>query len=336
VIDKRGSILIAMIWIVTILSVITISIGVRARMHAKSVAQQSKAIRYQYLADAAVRWAIRSLEADSDMGCDSPDDGWYAIETGADFPDAERADDLFFESLQMRIRDEDSKMNINALSERMLSDVCAIIEQAEEAFASDVEDLVDDVLQFREARASKTQGVSVRRFGGFLSMDEFLRLKHCNPNDISILKKYFTIYPLRNASLRVNINTASDFVLEALIAQLAAETDNKKDLYNALVRKRRGESDDGVRFFTKEAMQYAAFLEAIDLPKDAAYVSLTAQLLRYVTVDSRYFTVTIATPDGRYAWSAVVGPEHAQQGSSGLINASASSEYVLLDMRRLR
>jgi len=102
----------------------------------------------------------------------------------------------------------------------------------------------------------------------------------------------------------INVNTALEPVLYAIVQGLAGDDRKKSDLFDGLIASRtkfsdvqqldEEESGDFI-YFTNDDLSPYNLLNKIELTSDVQSVSLALQLVRHLTVDSKLFRVNLIT-----------------------------------------
>lgn len=233
---KRGQALIVSLWILLMLTVITISIAHRTSIALRLNCYQRDRRKAVYLAKAGINRAIKIIESDTNT-YDALGELWanneeafkkiVLDEKGSEFAAVSYQDskeDSEPETIYGVI-DEERRLNINTASEELLLTLLkeSGIDQAE------VENKVNNLLIWRGDKADDTKIYESLGYppkgNKFSNLEELKLVKDITYDDYQRLRDSITVY----GEGRVNINTASSNVLTAL-CRWAVDTLNKKGM----------------------------------------------------------------------------------------------------------
>ncbi|MBU1006612.1 MAG: general secretion pathway protein GspK [Candidatus Omnitrophica bacterium] len=212
---NRGSILIFTLWVLIILSIISIALSRRAATDMRLAKRESQSIKALYLAKAGIFKMLAELSVDTNK-YDALNEDWHR---GAGDPKKlTLRDDMVFYGAS----DEMALLNLNAESLKK-----------EEISALGLDpDLSEAVVKYREMKGDK----------GFEFMEEIFLVEGMTREAFSNIKSSVTIY--RGNDHKVNINTAGEKVLAAILGDdLPAR--NISD-YRIGPDEREGTADDGI------------------------------------------------------------------------------------------
>ncbi|MBI4372428.1 MAG: general secretion pathway protein GspK [Candidatus Omnitrophica bacterium] len=305
---KQGSILILFLWVLVFLTLFAVSLTMRTRIATKIESFYGRRMSADYDFLSAVNLARFFITEDEDAGIDSPQDDWYG--TPEKFEDSK-----FAEEFSLEIHDEESKINLNLASERLLISFFEVLKDHDMELESDIKELAANIIRWRGGVSPAGSSKDREKFkqAPFESVDELFLVPEVEASDIEILKPYFTVYGNSNAKeMRVNINTAHPFILEALITSIPGASVTKRELWQRLEKflnpsqsEDEEAAEDEREIFHGEFLNIDAFMRKLAL-SDTPIMHYTAgQFLRFVTADSRYFMVSVRTKRQRVGISKV-------------------------------
>ncbi len=236
--EDCGTILIVTLWILTILTLLAVALGQRASLEIKLMEYQRDKLKAIELARAAIARAILEKKNDPLPELDALSESWANNQPA--FKDLELGGGTFTVShcfddaiTLYGLQDEESKININQVSQPVLADLLKSYGNAEEiaaslvAWRSQAEEPAED---YYYRNLDKPYSCKNERFK---SIAELLLVRGMNPeilygidedNNGRIseneqgLARYITIY----GRGKVNINTAPRKVLQALLGNVLA------------------------------------------------------------------------------------------------------------------
>lgn len=303
--NDRGSLLIVTLWIMLILSAIAVAVSVRSAVDAKMTRFFYDRAHERYLARAGIDLGMYILESDKEPRIDSRNDTWYNHESISEIIENEE-----LSSLMISIVDETRKININTAPESVISALFDSIHR-NKPFVGNKDTMCDDL--FDVLRKGSLGDNETAKKGSSDCVFQFLEqlsvLKSFTPADRNTLKDYVTVYPQIKDVHKVNINTASADVLQALLSGTVANDDDKQTVLHAVRAYLESiEDENSSRYFTQQHLSAYKFLDVLGLQRDVKLVSLVVQFLKNCTVDSRYFTIVSQAPRSGYTVEVIVGP----------------------------
>jgi type II secretory pathway component PulK len=327
---RRGSILIVALWIVLIFTVIALSLGMRGAFEAKIARFYHERFVDRALARSGIDLGMFVIESDKDVRVDSLNDTWYNENS---LKDALNVDT--FDRLDIMIRDEESRININRASEKVLQALFEHVEKNKYVFQDDREDSVANILFARGDSALAGGSTLDKDYVGrpFWNLEELLLFQVLKKADLDALSDLITVFPREGDELKVNINTANAETLDILISSAVSDETSREELLAAITDYRDTSGEDGKKlYFTKKDLSAYEFLDQLGLTRDVKLVSLAVQFLRNATVDSQYFSIRAQVKDTHYAVRAVVGPvPGAAEGV--IVNGSGEPTLAVLQWR---
>lgn len=294
---RQGSVLIFVIWILLVLTVLASSVAFRSRIHIQvsSMHDQEVTGLYDYLS--AVNLASFFINEDEDILNDSNLEPWYG--SPAEYQNFDLS-----KKITMTISDEESKLNLNKVTPEILQSFFKILEKNNIKLDTSADDLVGSIMAWRGMQS--LQGKSTLSFdhkkAKFETVDELRLIQYITPRDYETIKPYFTVYgSMADFFLRININTAHEWLIEAVINSQPGGDLEKKDLLNRLhsIRKRndRNASDEPLFAFQAADLTPQIFMDRLGLINTPQMVQLVNFSLRFFTVDSQYFRVELERKD---------------------------------------
>jgi hypothetical protein len=325
--DQRGSVLITALWILALLAFLAAAMGMRMRLEAKMMGLQIAGIRHREILESGVERARFLIEQDPERSEDSVSDLWHGSHSLAHWVSEG-------EGYEVDIRDEESKVNVNLAPPQLLRILFEVLDRRGTVLETEPEDLAAAMVRWRgetppfggpSAYHSKRQP--------FESLMELLLIEHITPADAAAVSPYLTVFSKRGEQgLKVNINTASEEVLETLVESLAGDDFAKKELYAAMIRFRKAEGAGARRFFEIEDLATTSFLRRIQVSSTVPMISLVNQFLAYATVDSSHFEVTVRAPTGArfrpFRIEAVIGPTGGRPSPASVMQATVLGRAV--------
>jgi general secretion pathway protein K len=275
--SKKGTILVTTLWILALLTLLALGIGMRVGIDVKLMSYYLKSSKAHYLAEAGFRKTMALLEADDDKKVDSLNEAWSC---GIDFGDGigfgegenvlkdiELGDGTFTVSYEYRkdmegnpashlygASDEEGKININAIEKELLSRLSDVIPEftAEKVAAildwRDTDDYAGEGGDTEKDYYEELDNPYKCKNGKFSVPEELLLVKGITRDVYDSIKDIITVY---GDSEKVNINTASEKVLEVLIGSDFPELPGKIVTYRNGEDGIPGTYDDRERIFKK-------------------------------------------------------------------------------------
>ncbi|MBI4550316.1 MAG: general secretion pathway protein GspK [Candidatus Omnitrophica bacterium] len=302
----QGSVLIASLWLMLFLALVAVSVGVRTRLDAQMMSIQLRQQEQREILESGIQIGRFLIETDPDANEDSPRDGWYGARALTDWVESE--------GYELEIRDEDGKLNLNRASADQLRHFFEILSTRGAALETDPADLAAGIVRWRGETPSFGSASTWKHKGQpFETLEELLLIENISPRDFASIQGYLTVYGRQGERIpRINLNTVSEEVLEALVMSLASDDFTKKEFLRALTAYRSRQKDSPApRYFSAADLSTAPLLERIGVSSTVLMVGLVNQFLQFAGVDSSYFTVTARVKDPVYRpgyVSAIVGP----------------------------
>lgn len=289
--NQNGSVLILFLWVLVVLGLFSLSIAARTRLATKLEGHEHKRFQRNYDFLTAVNLARFYIEQDSEPVVDGLDDGWHG--EPANFSETD-----FKERFKLSIADEESKININNASADLLLKLFETLRQHGVSLKTNPEDLAAAIVAWRGGGTSfgkSTLGFKHKR-APFETLDELYMMQHATAEDVRLIAPYLTVYGGDiSKMLRVNINTAHPYVVEALVESQIGGTFVKKELLQKIehFRNYKGVQERARQNFQPMDLDLSGLLTRLNLQPSVEMVTLIGQLLRHVTVDSRFFRVDV-------------------------------------------
>lgn len=278
--SRSGTILIVALWTLVILTVFALTLGQRAALEIKLAEYQRDALKAQGLVKAAIEMAIWEKAKDTNATFDALSESW-ANKTL-----------LFGETAHYIMKDEEGKININEVEERVLVNLLESLGAEEpEKLASSILIWLGKKPDAGNSEEEYYQGLDLPyhcKKEKLESIAELLLVRDMPPEllygedadeDGKIseeeegLAQYLTVY----GPGTININTASEKVVTALIGGNFAEL-----------------SADGVAAFVEKIVGYRQGLDGTPGTDDDGQFSISGEPLE-LSVDEQFFNIYGAT-----------------------------------------
>lgn len=294
---KRGSILILMTWLLILLSLLAASVGLRSRIQIQLSKFQGKEISDEYLMQSAVNFASYLIGEDDAPDIDSKLDVWYGEVKSS-------SESELSKELKITIVDEESKLNLNKVNDVILERFFEVLKENGVKLEKSPKDLISGILYWRGSSYGQGNPLGYEhKKAPFETIDELRLVQNMTPGDFELLKPFFTTFARPfDFALKVNVNTAHEWVLKALVNSVpgAATSSEREMLVNRIMLLRTGDparpekSPPG--FLRPQELQPSVFLERLLLPHSPNMVQLVSQLVQQnFTVDSQLFSVKVET-----------------------------------------
>lgn len=346
--NKSGIILIVVLWILVILSVVAIGLGRAARTDLNLTKHRIGKLRSDFLLWGAFNYSINQIRIgnDRDQGGSNPRaDTLY--QCGFRLDNGKTSQDLFkgvavgdgsFEisyvlkdengSSQVcyGFQDEERRINVAAINAANagilveLFEVLNIDTGVAERLAAQAADWQDPDSELTNAPygAERDDYLSLAKPYGckdspIESLEELLLLKDMTPQIFAKIKGYLAVIP-QKAMLKINVNTAPDIVLRAVLQFAAKKSPGIKNVdVDRLVRKiiayRNGDDQRPCTEDDQAILSNSAGPLGLDASENALYLTASG----YFSDRSDYFRVCAKATEGLYKVSsqaeAVVGRE---------------------------
>ncbi len=293
--SNRGSILILVLWILSILVLLSLGLGYTMSLDQKIVGYQKDRLVALYLAKAGVHKAIAELEADPTPGIDASVDSWFdnpaifqevglgigRYSVGYSVPGEDGQDRPVY-----GVMDEDRKVNLNMASREVLMNLPGVTgEMADSIQDWRDEDPFPNLLGAEDFYYGTLELPYTAKNRPFEVLEELLLIRGMTPEVFNLVKPLLTVY----SDGRVNLNTAP---LEVMVALGMSER-----LASKVLRFRRG--GDGVEYtvddqaFTSlgSAEQELNAFESLAPQEAAELTNLVSQNL--LKVKSQVFRISV-------------------------------------------
>ncbi len=229
---KNGSILILALWTLTLLSMFAVYIGMRIQQRAILLSRLEDRSQLHYLAEAGVKKALAALKNDlrahnrqytayGKFYRHNNPEIFKAIEIGQGVVNVRYAQASSSMEERFGFIDEESKINLNTADK---NDLKRLLGSVIDKDARRVQDLVDAIVDWREAVQHQTQGFYsdgyyqqlahpyTSKKSNFEIIDELLLVQGVTQDIFDKLQPFVTIY----GDGKININSASREVLRAI------------------------------------------------------------------------------------------------------------------------
>ena len=266
--NNAGFVLLAVLWILLILSMLSLGLGRRARIDVALSRYAAGKVKARAIAWGGLLHALGRMQSDSRGARGRAGDTRY--ECGVTFADGETAEQVFrniplgggyFEvsytvhdngdAICYGMSDEQARVNLNALTAQdhtVLSHLLVLLGADEDTAAV----VSSSVVDWRDADAEVTgadagaeddyyEGLSPAyraKNAAFESIDELRLVRGVTPEIFARLVPYVTVFPPDPGRLHINVNTAPAVVLSAVARSMAGpKTNTSRDDADSLVAK---------------------------------------------------------------------------------------------------
>ncbi|MCM8797228.1 MAG: type II secretion system protein GspK [Candidatus Omnitrophica bacterium] len=308
--DKKGSVLIISLWILTIISLFAIGLGHRSALILKIAEYQKDRLKAYYFARAGLQKAIAELQKDSN-GYDSLDETWS---TGKDsmgrplFKNVEIQKDsggsfsvqyLYDRTSEMYLcmSDEERRIHINGVSDFDKRKVKILLNTLQ---IDNAEELANTMVGWMDRNSlipyAKKQELTVPEellvvFEYFYKNQGLSEYKQKAMGTYEKIKDHISLY----ADNKMNINTASEDALTILIQAFLQINplvpdiiDEAKRLAQRIIQAR----SSGIVFDKQDATEVIAKLNSSGPPLTSTQSDIITRLLNnYLTVQSNIFRI---------------------------------------------
>jgi len=228
---QAGSVLILVVWIMSLLSFLAVGFGARAEFGLSLVSRVQEQLTAYYAARGGIHYAFAMLENDTSTQYDSLNEPWYDDEgTYRDKHIGNAQYSIYSEELdkvtqKMKKRyglsDEDSKLNLNTATADILKNIFFTVGGVK---VSEAREIADAILDWRDEDSDRRPyGAEDSDYRGkrdayeskdaaFESVEELLLVDGVSMETFVRVEPYITAY----GSGLVNLNTAGRAVLKAL------------------------------------------------------------------------------------------------------------------------
>ena len=219
---SRGSILIMVLWILSILVLLSIGVGYTMSLDQKLIGYQKDRLIALHLAKAGVQQAIAELLEDPTPDVDAPVDSWFnnpeifkeiGLNQGSytvsfSVQEGDQADKTVY-----GIMDEDRKININIASKEVLTRLPGVTnEMADSILDWRDEDPFPNLLGAEDFYYRTLELPYTAKNGPFEVLEEVLMVRGMTQEVFQSIRPFVTIY----SDGKVNLNTAPKEVMMAL------------------------------------------------------------------------------------------------------------------------
>jgi len=275
--SQRGSILIVTLLAIGMLALLTASLTFVSRQHLMLMHREMTDLEIKADRISVLNWAMKEILADPDAYEDSFEDDWYGE---LDMPEPWKG------HMTAHVEDEESKVNLNGASEAFLRAFLDVFEEEVEELKGEKRPFIREILKARQEER-------------LASYEELYLMEDIEREDVEKLRQYLTVYP---ELPWLNLNTASDLALEALIRSLQGDDLAKDELLQKLTKVRNeSPEEDNPYPFTSEDLEPETFIRILRLQPNLQMSQLVNRFLRQVTTDSRTYRVVIENEGGARA-----------------------------------
>lgn len=280
---RRAQALIIILWILLMLTVITVSLAHRISFSLRLSLYQKGRLKTLYLAKAGLNRAIKEIEKDTNT-YDAPSEPWADDEeTFKQIVLSENQNefavvgyDILDENTEEKtvygVRDEERKININKASQGLL---LALLEKCEIEGAADK---VNNILIWRGEKPDDDKIYDALGYpckgSPFSNIEEIKLVKDISEDDFIKLKEYATIY---SDDDKLNANTSSKEAL-AMLAESLAESEEQKSYAGLIVDDMVAQRDEKEYFESVSEIDIRD-VESASSADEALYTNLKDRLI---------------------------------------------------------
>ncbi|MBI3317261.1 MAG: general secretion pathway protein GspK [Candidatus Omnitrophica bacterium] len=270
--NKKGSVLVASVFLISILSITAASLGFEASQHTLMMKRELQGLEDKMQFQTALSQVKEAILSDPFPHEDSLQDKWYIKQKGSD-PSGLKVKGVR-PPLVLEVEDEESKINLNFASEKLLKSFFEI-------FESQVEPLVnaDKKAWIKRLMEAREKGIG--------SLDELYLWNEIPVMELAKILPYITVAPTTG---QINLNTASPLVLEAYLKSISGDEFAKADLLKKILEDRQRQSSIQSKELTPRD-----FTKRLDLDETPQILSLVQLFLNGVTTDSAHYRIKIKT-----------------------------------------
>lgn len=289
--NQSGSVLIASLWAVSVLSVYVSGVAFQAGQQAVLLKRENSHFQSRVDALSAVNLAGQLIYEDESPKEDHAEDVWYGK---VELPDPWKT------RVELFVTPEESRIDLNKASENLLRTLFETIDSEVTALNGESQDFAEGVLKLRGERE-------------IVSLEELYLIEDIDKRDLEVLRPFITVYTKFSG---FNINTVDPVVLKAFIQSLPGDDYAKEDLLEAIMQMREGSrSVIGNPYFLNLELDPYLFLEKLELTPTVTMVYLMTQLSPYLSVDARTWRLKIKTESDRYIETVIQENELEQNFS---------------------
>ena len=337
--NDSGTILLLVLWFVLILSILAISLGREAAVDLALTKHSIGSLKAEGLAWSGIMYAMDQIQTPEDKIPEelfkkvSLKDGYFEIgyfyKDSLSFPNVLVGNqgevktgppttngsprhegtkafggDSFDENFRYGFQDEEQKINLNAISvdnSKILIQLVSLLGFSEDVAKTAAASIVDWQDQNTTPANAPAYHCKNRPFD---QVEELLLVKGINEEIFLKLKDFVTVFPKAGGTLKVNFNTASEVVLNALTRSKAGAATNTsledaRSLTRKMIAYRSG--PDG-----REATPDDRSIEMEKLGLNAKEQAIFLSLVQNMTKVSHYFRVRVRGVDRVSGASVVV------------------------------
>ena len=223
---RKGSVLLYVVWAVTLLSLFAASVGSQAAFALQVTERLSEQLRAEYLARGAAQYAALALARDPTVKVDGRHESWsedpafqaHDLAGGSFRVTSSEPDESV---MRYGVTDEDRRLSLNAAPAEVLARLFELVGEMREPEAVELADAIQDWRDTDDHQSPHgAEGFYYRSLGAgydckdgpFENMEELLLVRGITPALFHRLAPYLTVY----GSGPLNLNTAGETVLQAL------------------------------------------------------------------------------------------------------------------------
>lgn len=286
--STRGSVLILSLWSAGFLAWSLLSLVSQFQMRLPEAKRERDACLGHLNLVSGMNYEAFLLARDEDPYNDDPDE---SLRGEVDLPEEWRG------VFSLRVEDEESKINLNAAGEKLLVELVKTLGDAGICFETEGKELSKKIIEAREKKKSRQ----------FEFLEDLLRIEDLPEADLLALKTYVTVSSAVSVFPSVNVNTAQEPVLKALLASLPGDEFRKNELLSKILEQRQRPEKEKP-FFVKEELDPKLFISKLELTPTAEMLSLVNVLVPYLLTDSQTFRLEIAAPKENKRAEALIRP----------------------------
>ncbi|MFH1230105.1 MAG: type II secretion system protein GspK [Planctomycetota bacterium] len=314
--NRKGSVLVIVIWILSLLSILAVSVSVITSAEIYFIKRYRNQATAYFIARAGILQAIAELELDKSLSAyDALNENWsnkpelfsnrkvgsgffslsYAYSPGLTTQDAEGQQTVITNTFY-GMMDEERKININTASMSILQ---ALFQERAGLTPSQTKEISDSIVDWRDQDDTRRENGAENGYyqslpqsyscknNRFDVLEELILVKGMKPDIFYAVKDFITLY----GDGKVNINTAPYPVLRALGSNNPASD----SLANKIIRCRagadgiEGTEDDGVFMQTSSIITALTTRESLTSSENALIKNLL--VTNVFTVQSNYFRI---------------------------------------------
>lgn len=279
--SKKGSVLIASIWLAATLVVVSGSLGAQTSQRIILFKRQIEQFQTGIDFYSALNIVREKIFSDTEAHEDSPMDEWYG---------QVKLEEPWDEQFSILVEDEESKLNLNYASERQIEAFFKVMER-EKGEWPEYKKWIKELIKRREKEP-------------FKSFEELLLLDQAKLEILERLRPYLTVY---SEGVLLNINTAKVETLKSLIQSFTGDDRAKEKLLSTIAAYRNNPAHKDIPFRSTD-LTPNTFARRLGLEASVEMLQLLNQCVPYLTTDSRYFLVSIKHHSGKEARAVIADP----------------------------